>query len=344
MISRIARHREFVTLVGVVFLLIVVGLFNASFVSPSNLARVLNSAVILFLLAAGEAPVIITRNIDASIGAILVLSGVLGALALRHGVAIPLVILIVAGSAALMGVLNGVFVAYGHVPPIVATLGTLAAFRGVSFLITGGFSIEDIPQNYTRFGSAQVIGVPLLVWVGLALAALLGILMAKTQFGRHFYATGGNPVGARLIGIPVNRMVVTAYAISGLFAGLAALVFMAQFGSVSNQAGVGMELQAIAAAVVGGVSLSGGVGTIFGAIIGAFFITSARSSLSFMGIPGFWSDTAIGVILLIALFADAKVRHALDVRRLEQRYASSGEALSEVGSADVAFDKEEHAR
>lgn len=344
MISRIARHREFITFIGVILLLIVVALFNVDFVSPGNLARVLNSTVILLLLAAGTAPVIMTRNIDVSIGAVLVLSGVLGGLALRHGVAIPLVILIVSGSAALLGVLNGIFVAYGHVPPIVATLGTMAAFRGISFLITGGYSIEDIPQNYTQFGSAQVIGVPLLVWVGLALTSLLGVLMAKTRFGRHVYAAGGNPEGARLIGIPTNRVVVSAYAISGIFAGFAALVFMAQFGSISNQAGVGMELQAIAAAVVGGVSLTGGVGTILGPIIGAFFITSTRSALSFMGIPGFWSDAAIGVILLLALFADAKVRHALDVRRLEQRYASTHEHPVETDNSKVSFNGKEPVR
>ncbi|MFH5821975.1 ABC transporter permease [Georgenia sp. AZ-5] len=317
---QVLKHREAVTVIGVVILFAAVAAVHPSFVSGGNLARVANSTVILALLAAGSAVVIITRNIDVSVGSTMALTGIVGALMLRGGTPIPVAVVVVLALGALLGAVNGIGVTYGHVPSIVMTLGTLAAYRGISFLITGGYSVENIPTAYRRVGTLELLGLPVLVWGAVAVLFGVGLLMGRTRLGRHVYATGDNLGGAHLIGVRTNGIVIFAYAASGLLAAAAALVFLAQIGSISNQAGQGIEMRAIAAAVIGGVALSGGVGTIAGAVVGAVFITTATSSLSFLGIPGFWADTVIGAILLVALFADARVRAALDRRRLAERY------------------------
>jgi AI-2 transport system permease protein len=323
------KHREIITIGGVVLLVAIVGAFHSSFLDPANLVRVLNSTVILALLGAGSAIVIITRNIDVSVGSTLALSGIVGAMLMRDGAPIWVAVLAVLGLGAMLGAINGIGVTYGHVPSIVMTLGTLAAYRGNSFLITGGHSIESLPAAYRRVGRIEILGVPILIWIAVAVIAALALLMARTKFGRSFYATGDNAEGAYLVGISTNTIVILAYTISGLLAGAAALVFLAQVGSIGNQAGQGIEMRAIAAAVIGGVSLTGGVGTVVGAVFGAIFISTATSSLSFLGIPGSWSDTVIGAILLAALFADSRVRALVSKRRLAARYSALADETAE---------------
>jgi len=317
---RLMRHREAITIIGVVLLMAIVGLFNLSFVGPANLTRILNAGLILALMAAGATPVIITRNIDVSVGSILALSGIIGARMMTNGTPLALAAATTIATGVVLGLINGALVVYGHVPSIVATLGTMAAYRGTSFMITGGVSIDQIPPAFSGLGGRSVLGVPLLAWVTVLVVVLIGLFLSRTTPGRHIYATGDNAEGARLIGVRVNAMVIGAYALSGLFAAIASLVFIAQVGSITNQAGQGMEMRAIAAAVIGGVALSGGVGTILGSFAGALFITTATSALSFMGVPGFWSDAVIGAILLLALFADARIRQSLDARRAVERY------------------------
>lgn len=333
--KQLLKHREAVTVLGVVLLFAVVALVHPSFVSGGNLARIANSTVILALLAAGSAIVIITRNIDVSVGSTLALSGIVGGLLLRDGVPIVVAVLAVLALGAVLGAINGLGVTYGHVPSIVMTLGTLAAYRGISFMITGGYSVENIPSEYRQLGRLELLGLPVLVWGALLVLAGVALAMGRTRIGRHVYATGDNHGGAHLIGVRTNAVVIFAYAASGLLAAAAALVFLAQIGSISNQAGQGIEMRAIAAAVIGGVALTGGVGTIAGAVVGALFITTATSSLSFLGIPGFWADTVIGAILLVALFADARVRAALDRRRLTDRYRARHTVAPQLAESEA---------
>lgn len=314
------KAREMVTVMGIVVFGAVVGLVDPNFLDPNNLARVLNSTVILALLTAGVAVVIMTKNIDVSVGSTMALTAIVGAIMLRDGVPIPIVVIVTLALGALLGAVNGIGVAYGHVPSIVMTLGTLGLYRGASFLITGGYSIESIPSEYKAIAGADLLGLPVLVWLAAAIIIGLGLLLGRTRRGRHVYATGDNAEGARLIGVRVNGIVVGAFALSGTLAASAGLVFLSQIGSVSNQAGVGIEMRAIAAAVIGGVALTGGSGSVYGAGLGAFFITLVTSSMSFLGVPGYWTDAVIGAVLLLALFTDARVRAALEARRIEARY------------------------
>ena len=334
--KELLKRREILTISGVLLLLVVVALFDTAFISPHNLSRTANSAVILILLAAGVTPVIITKNIDVSVGATLALSGILGAKLLVAGTNMWLVILFIAVLGGVLGAINGAIVTYGHVPSIVATLGTMSVYRGVSFLITGGYSIENIPRSFSRLGSLSLAGIPALVIAAILLVILLAVFLGRTRWGRYIYATGGNEEGARLIGIRTDLMTVLAFSISGLFAGLAAVVFIAQSGSISNQAGGGMEMGAIAAAVIGGVALTGGVGTVIGSLFGGLFITAATSAMQFMGVPGFWSSAVIGAVLLIALFADAIVRRRMDQRRIAERYRRDFDRTDQGGPPAVA--------
>lgn len=323
------RAREAVTIIGALLFVVAVGIAQPRFVEFGNLTRIANSTVILALLAAGVAIVIITRNIDVSVGSTMALTGIVGGLMLRDGVPTVAVVPAIVVLGAVLGAINGLGVTVGRVPSIVMTLGTLGAYRGISFMITGGHSVESIPASYKQFGVMKLLGLPVIVWAATALLVLVMLAMARTRAGRHIYATGDNAAGAHLIGIRTTGMVVLAFTASGALAATAALVFLAQIGSVSNQAGMGIEMRAIAAAVIGGVALSGGVGTVLGATFGAVFITTATSSLSFLGIPGFWADTVIGAILLVALFADARVRSGLEKRRLAARYRSDLDVPSE---------------
>lgn len=320
-LAQMLKAREAVTIVGVILFALIVGLVQPGFLAFENLSRIANSAVILALLAAASAVVIITRNIDVSIGSTLALTGIIAGLMFRSGMPMLLVILLTLLIGAVLGAINGLGVTYGHVPSIVMTLGTLGAYRGISFLLTGGRSIETVPAEYKSIASSDLLGIPALVWVSAGLLLILMVLMRKSNFGRKLYATGDNGGGAKSIGINTNLMVILAFAGAGALAALAALVFLSQIGSISNQAGTGIEMRAIAAAVIGGVALTGGVGTLLGSTFGAIFITMATSSLSFLGIPGFWGDTVIGAILLVALFADARVRNIFERRRLAEKYA-----------------------
>ncbi len=309
-----------ITIALAIGFIIVVGIAQPNFVQFSNLARVLNSTVILALLTAGVAVVIITKNIDVSVGSTMALTGIVAALMLKSGVSMFIVIPLTLLFGGILGAINGLGVTIGRVPSIVMTLGTLGAYRGISFMITGGHSVENIPSEFKKMGTTSLLGLPLFVWLTLGILIVLGLILSKTKTGRTIYATGDNITGAHLIGVPTKTMTVVAFATSGMFASMAALVFLAQIGSISNQAGAGIEMRAIAAAVIGGVALTGGVGTILGASFGALFITTATSSLSFLGVPGFWSDMVIGAILLLALFADSQVGKRMERKRLQARY------------------------
>lgn len=314
------KAREMVTVIGVVAFTAIVGIVDPNFIAPGNLARVLNSTVIIALLTAGVAVVIMTKNIDVSVGSTLALTAIVAATMMRGGTPIPIVIVVTLVLGAVLGAINGIGVVYGHVPSIVMTLGTLGVYRGASFLITDGYSIESIPSEYKAAAKADLLGLPVLVWLTVVLLIGLGLILGRARIGRHVYATGDNAEGARLIGVSVPGITIGAFALSGTLASMGGLVFLAQIGSISNQAGMGIEMRAIAAAVIGGVALTGGAGTVYGAGLGALFISLVTSSMSFLSVPGYWTDAVIGAILLLALFTDSRVRAALEARRIEARY------------------------
>ena len=289
--------------------------------SFQTLGMIFGSAQILMLLAMGATLVMLTRNIDVSVGSITGLCAVSLGVLLNGGVGLPLACLATLGVGILAGLFNGVLVAWLRIPAIVATLGTLGLYRGLMLLLTGGKWIEGLPAGLKSLSAPVALGISPLGGLVILLLLAMFWLLSRTAFGRSFYAVGDNLQGARQLGVPVNRIRILAFAINGAMAALAGIVFASQIGFVPNQTGSGLEMKAIAACVLGGISLLGGTGSILGAVLGAYFLTQIDSVLVLLRLPAWWNDFIAGLVLLAVLVFDGRLRQALDRNLRRQKYA-----------------------
>lgn len=299
---------------------VLLGLFAPGFFSLSTLHGVLGNALVLMVLALGTMFVILTRNIDVSGGSVLGLSAVVLGLALQQGWPLPAAIALCLLTGALAGLLNGVLVAILRIPAIIATLGTLGLFRGIMLMLTQGKWIENLPQALKNLNAPVVAG---LSWLALAVLLILWLswlFLRNTRRGQYLYAIGDNIQAARNLGIPVQSTQIAAFVLSGVMAAAGGLIFASQIGFIPNQAGNGLELKAIAANVLGGVSLLGGSGTVAGVAMSVLFLTGIDSSLVFLKIPAFWNDLIAGAVLLVILFFDGRIRLFAARRMREKRY------------------------
>jgi rhamnose transport system permease protein len=300
---------------GIVLALIVLVVFtatqNSRFLSGQSIRDILLGTAILAVLAVGQAVVIITRNIDLSVGSVLGLSAFAVGSLMRDNPGLPVIVALLAGLVvgAVCGLLNGVLVRFGQVPALVVTLGTLYAFRGVSFFWAGGQQInaDKLPQSFLDFGTASVLGIPWLVLIALVVLVIAGIVLRSYRAGRELYAMGSSPQAAKLAGIKVGRNTSAAFLVSGALAGLAGVLFAARFGTVDAAAGTGYELNVVAAAVVGGVAVFGGSGSVWGAGLGALLLTVIGSALAVLDINQFWQQAIVGALILLAIGADRLV-------------------------------------
>jgi len=321
MLKLIQGNRELTALLAIVALFGLLGALDSQSFSFQTLGMIFGSAQILMLLAMGASLVMLTRNIDVSVGSITGLCAVSLGILLNSGVPLALACLATLGVGIAAGLFNGVLVAWLRIPAIVATLGTLGLYRGLMLLLTGGKWIEGLPADLKALSAPLVLGVsPLGLLVILLLLAMFWLL-SRTAFGRSFYAVGDNLQGARQLGVPVNRIRILAFAINGAMAALAGMVFASQIGFVPNQTGSGLEMKAIAACVLGGISLLGGTGSIIGAILGAYFLTQIDSVLVLLRLPAWWNDFIAGLVLLAVLVFDGRLRQALDKNLRRQKYA-----------------------
>lgn len=321
MLKYLQTHRELSTLLAILLLFMLPWLLDRQNVSLQLVGMIFGSAQIAILLAMGATLVLLTRNIDVSCGSTMGLcAAVLGVL-LNQGVALPLACLSTLGTGMLAGLFNGVLVTGLRIPAIVATLGTLGLYRGLMLLLTGGKWIEGLPEQLKTLAAPVVAGLSPLGIMILLIALTMMLFLARTAAGRNFYATGDNLQGARQLGVPVNQVRLLAFTANGALAALAGMVFAAQIGFVPNQTGTGMEMKAIAACVLGGVSLLGGSGTLLGAILGAWFLTQIDSVLVLLRLPAWWNDFISGLVLLAVLVIDGRLRQALTRRLHRQKYA-----------------------
>lgn len=315
------QRREFTLFLIMLVASILIGILAPGFLTLSTLHGVLTNALVLMALATGTMFVILTRSIDVSGGSILGLSAVVLGMALKAGFSLPLAIVLCLGSGVLAGLINGILVAVLGIPAIIATLGTLGLYRSVMLMLTQGKWLEDLPQNLKNLNAPLVFGLsPLIVAVLVSLVAVW-FFLARTRHGRYFYAIGDNVQAARNLGIPVRGTQIAAFALSGGMAALGGLIFAAQIGFISNQAGNGLELQAIAANVLGGVSLLGGSGSVIGIVMSVLFLTSITDALVFLKIAAHWNDLIAGAILLVILFFDGRIRLFAERRMRRERYA-----------------------
>lgn len=308
-------HETSIILLLLIYIAIV-GMINPSFVQLNSLSLMMKSSVILVVLAIGQSFVLFTKNIDVSVGSIMGLSAAVCGMLLSDGYNAFLSITAAILLGAIIGFANGIGVAKFRVPAIIMTLGMLGVIRGAMLIFTGGKWIEDIPNDFKQLSSIVILGLPIIVWLVLIILLLLYFFLRKVPFGRYFYAVGDNEDGARLIGIPVNKVKIYAFIISGISAALAGCIYVLNIGFVPNQTGTGIELQVIAAAVLGGIHLKGGTGSIVGAALGAVFLEAISSSLVFLKIPAFWNNAISGFLLLVIVMLDSVMKKWKAERRM----------------------------
>jgi rhamnose transport system permease protein len=305
------RVRELGIVVALVALIAVTAIIEPRFVDANSLRNLALNAAIFAILAAGQTLVIITRNVDLSVGSVLGLAAFMAGDLLSSHAGMPIVVVVLLGIllGAACGVLNGVLVTFGQVPALVVTLGTLYAFRGLAFLWTNGRQVnaETLPDAFLNLGTGSILGIPTLALIALVVVLVVGQALRDFRPGRELYAIGSNPEGARLAGVRADRRVFTAFVLSGALAGLAGVLFTARFGTVDATAGTGYELTVIAATVVGGVAIFGGVGSVYGAALGAVLLQTITSSLIVLRVEAFWQQAAIGALLLLAIAFDRLV-------------------------------------
>ena len=315
------RNRELSAFLAIVVLFAGLVALNPAYFSLQTLAMIFASAQILCLLALGATLVMLTRNIDVSVGSTVGLSAIATGVALNSGYGLMTAIAFALAIGALAGAFNGLLVVGLRIPAIVATLGTLGLYRGVMLLWTGGKWIEGLPNSLKALSEPAFIGISPLGWLVLALLLAGGGILSRTAFGRDFYAVGDNLAAARQLGVAVNRTRMLAFTLNGMLAACAGIVFAAQIGFVPNQTGSGLEMKAIAACVLGGISLLGGTGTLLGAFLGAFFLTQIDTVLVLFRLPAWWNDFIAGLVLLGVLVLDGRLRQALTRHQRALKYS-----------------------
>lgn len=290
----------FVLLVLVVFMLIKAPNFG----TVSNLFNVARSISISAILAAGMTFVIITTGIDLSVGSTIAVSGCIAVLAAQQGLNPLLAILLGMVIGALIGLINGFLIAYCNLAAFIVTLGTMTFMRGLAYTITGGLPIVDNGLNFRALGNGYLFHVPIPFIVMIIVYVVMWIVLDKTKYGSHVYAVGGNAEAARLADINVKGVLLSVYVIAGLCAGLAGCIFAARVVSAQPTAGDGYEMDAIAAAVLGGTSLMGGKGKIPGTLIGAIIFGVLTTGLVLMNVPFFTQQLVKGIVIIIAVLID----------------------------------------
>lgn len=290
--------------VGVICL--VMSFLSDAFLSWNNALNVLRQASLVFFMASGLTLVILTANLDLSIGANVALSACLAASVIKATGSPALGVLTGIGVGSLVGLANGVMVTTLRIPSFIATYGMLWVAQGVTYWYMAGETIHGFPPDFRAIGSGYFLGVPIPVYL---MAVFLGVgsfFARRTTWGQEIYAIGANPVAARLSGIPINRRLVLVFVVSGAMAGLASLVFLARLNSAEGDIGDALTLPAIAAVLIGGTSLFGGVGTMFGTFVGALLLTLIVNGMNLLSVSASWQPLVTGAILIIAVYIDMR--------------------------------------
>jgi rhamnose transport system permease protein len=296
--------RELVLLGVLVALIVVMTIASSLFLTTGNLLNTSRFYVEPGLIALGMTLVIVTGGIDLSVGASLALVSVVMGFAFSHGVPLWIALVLALLTGLLCGAFNGLFVTLLDLNPLVVTLGTFALFRGLAFVISDAGAVSTFPSWFEVFGQYYVGPVPLQLFVFIAAAVAVGVLLARGRFGRYVRAIGYNPRAARYSGVPVARTLVAVYALTGLLVAVAAIIYTSRVSSARADSGLGLELDVIAAVVLGGASIRGGSGTIAGTVLGVLIIAVLRNGLFMAGVPTTWQLIVIGVVLIAAVFVN----------------------------------------
>ncbi|MBE1708953.1 MULTISPECIES: ABC transporter permease [Mesorhizobium] len=306
--SRLFSTQTFWVVIAVILACIFLSFATDAFATSKNLYNITRNITFVAIVALGMTFVIITGGIDLSVGSVLCLSSMVLAVTMHAGYSIEIGILASIATALAIGAFNGILTAYLGFPPFVVTLGMLSIARSLAMVASNNTVVFQFGPDHDKLlalgGGAWVFGIANPVLYMILLALITGFILRWTKFGRHIFAIGGNEHAATLTGVPVKQIKVAVYMISALSAGIAGIIQTGWLGAVTTNLGTGMELQVIAATVIGGANLAGGVGTAFGAIVGAALIEVIRNSLGLLGINAFWQGTFIGGAILLAVLFD----------------------------------------
>jgi ribose transport system permease protein len=300
--------RDAGTLIGLVVIMVVFAFLAPGFLSERNLINILQQSSINACIALGMTLVIISGGIDLSVGPTAALSAVISASLMVAGVPVPLAIAAGLGIGMLCGLFNGVMIAVVGLQPFIVTLGTLSTYRALSLIYTGGNPVLGLPPDFRAIFNGAVMGLPIPVIIVACVALVAWIVLKKTPFGEYLLAVGGNQEAAHIAGVPIIRTKIAAYVISGGLAALAAMILIGRLGAAEPILGNLWELDAIAAAAIGGASLMGGKGSIVGTILGAIILGAMRNGLTLMNVQSFYQLLATGLIILAAMLIDRMTR------------------------------------
>ena len=300
--------RQLGTLSGLLGLIVVLWILTPHFLTVSNLLNVAQQATIIAIIAVGMTFVIITGGIDLSVGSVLAFAGVVMANALQSGVPLPLALLIGLGVGLLSGVINGLLITIGRLPPFIATLGMMSVARGAALMFTEGRPISGFSEGFRSIATGEILRIPAPVVIMIVVYLIAHFVLKRTKLGRYTYAIGGNEEAALLSGINVRLNKTLVYGIAGLLSGLAAILLTARLNSAQPIAGMNYELDAIAATVIGGTSLLGGEGTVSGTLIGALIMAVLRNGLNLLSVSSFFQQVVIGSVIIFAVLIDMALK------------------------------------
>jgi rhamnose transport system permease protein len=312
LVSAAFRLRELGIGIALVLTVLLFSDRATNFATVSNWQDIASDVAMVVVVAVGETMVVLTRNIDLSVGSIAGLSAYLSAdtLATYHGLPIAVMALIAVGVGLAAGLVNGLLVAVGRIPAIIATLATLSIYRGLLFEATGGNYVfpNELPQSFQNLAAEKPLGLPFLAWVALGVALAGGAVLRWAPWARDFYAIGSNPDAARLVAVPVTRRVMTAFVISGALAGLGGFMYAVRFANVDTNSARGFELDVVTAVVIGGVNVFGGSGTILGATLGALLVVVIDNGFTLLKFSEFWKIFFEGTAIVVAVTLDALIK------------------------------------
>ncbi len=297
----IQRLLPFITLI---VLIVALAIASPHFLTNTNLSSVVRQTAVINIMALGMTLIIVSGGIDLSVGAILAMGGLLGTMAMEKGYSIPAGIAVGIVTGCFWGFVNGMLTTRLRINPFIVTLGTLGIVRGLTLIISNGLPVHQIPQSFSFLGEGTVLGVPFVLWVLLACAGAMHVIMEHTRLGRYAFAIGSNPDAAFYAGIPVAFHVTAVYAIGGALTGLAGMIEASRLMTGQPTAGQGYELQAIAAVVIGGGSLRGGEGSVIGTLVGAFIMGLLSNGSDLLGISPYLQQAIIGAVIILAVSVD----------------------------------------
>lgn len=321
-LSQVFQHEQFTLILTLLALCILMSLLSDKFLTSGNIINVLRQASQIGICAIGMTMVILLGGIDLSVGSVQGLAGVAAIVALNRTDSVCIAVLTGLAVGAAVGFINSLIITKMHITPLICTLGTMSIISGMALVTTNAVSFQATNKTYMQIGIGRIGAIPIPVMILLVLVIIFYFILNHTVYGRYIYAIGGNQRSAALAGIPVNKIIIITYTISGMLTGLAAVILSARMASGQPTAGTGFEMTVIAAVIIGGVSLSGGRGSLGGAMIGVLTLYVLTNGMVLMDVSSFWQDIMRGVLIILAVYIDER-RKMQTTRKLTQaRFAA----------------------